>query len=128
MSGRLVVFLSVALAGSAAAQTPPAAAELLDEWQATAATPFSKEAGRALWFRNVDGRRCTSCHTEDLTVEGRHERTGKLIEPLARSVNPERLTDKKKINKWLYRNCKWTFGRECTDQEKGDVMTWLLTL
>ncbi len=127
MSTRLVVFLSCMLIGTAAAQTPPAAAALLDEWQTAASIPFSAEAGHALWFRDVDGRRCTSCHTDDLTVEGRHERTGKLIEPLARSVNPERLTDKKKINKWLYRNCKWTFGRECTAQEKGDVMIWLLT-
>ena len=57
--------------------------------------PFSEEAGHEVWFRDADGRRCTSCHTDDLTVEGRHERTGKLIEPLARSVNPERLTDRK---------------------------------
>jgi len=36
------------------------------------------------------------------------------------SVNPDRLTDSKKVNKWFKRNCKWTLGRECTAQEKSN--------
>ena len=44
---------------------------------------------------------------------------------MARSVNPERLTEVKKLNKWFLRNCKWTYGRECTAQEKGDILVWL---
>ena len=119
-------FLSFAASFAALASTPPAAQMLLTEWQASATGEFDAGAGEALWYREVDGRRCTSCHTDDLTVAGRHERTGKVIEPMARSINPERLTDAKKVKKWLYRNCKWTFGRECTAQEKGDVVTWLL--
>ena len=53
------------------------------------------------------------------------DRAGKVIDPMAPSVNSKRLTDAKKINKWLLRNCKWTFGRECTAQEKGNVLLWL---
>ena len=45
---------------------------------------------------------------------------------MAPSVNPKRLTDRSKIEKWFKRNCKWTLGRECTPQEKGDILTFLL--
>jgi hypothetical protein len=98
---------------------------LLEELAVNAAEPFSAEAGRATWFKDANGRSCTSCHTDSVHAQGRHERTGKVIEPMAPSVNPERLTKRKKINKWFLRNCKWTFGRECTAQEKGDILVWL---
>jgi hypothetical protein len=98
---------------------------LLETWQVDATDPFSAEAGRLLWYQEVEGRSCTSCHGESVRGAGRHQRTGKVIEPIAPSVNPLRLTEAKKINKWLLRNCKWTFGRECSGQEKGDILTWL---
>jgi hypothetical protein len=44
---------------------------------------------------------------------------------MAPSANPERLADKAKIEKWLARNCKWTLGRACTPQEKGDVLVMI---
>ena len=44
---------------------------------------------------------------------------------MAPSVNPKRLTDRTKIEKWFVRNCKWTFGRECTPQEKGDLLSFI---
>jgi hypothetical protein len=107
----------------------PAASEttrlMLDDLARQAEQPFTAKAGHDIWYRNVDGRSCTSCHTDSVFGEGRHERTGKLIEPMAPSVNPQRLTERKKINKWFLRNCKWTFGRECTAQEKGDILVWL---
>lgn len=102
-----------------------AVTSLLAEFQAAAPEPLSAEAGRATWYQDTDGRSCTSCHSETLDVAGRHEKTGKPIEPMAPSVNPERLADRRKINKWFLRNCKWTFGRECTAQEKGDMLLWL---
>ncbi len=98
---------------------------MLQEFEADAAEPFSVSAGIATWNRDSNGRSCTSCHTDSVHANGRHERTGKIIEPMAPSVNPQRLTSRKKINKWFFRNCKWTFGRECTAQEKGDVLLWL---
>ncbi len=98
---------------------------MLQELAAEAAEPFSTSAGIATWNRDANGRSCTSCHTNSVHANGRHERTGKIIEPMAPSVNPQRLTSRKKINKWFFRNCKWTFGRECTAQEKGDILLWL---
>ncbi|MCZ6640765.1 MAG: DUF1924 domain-containing protein [Gammaproteobacteria bacterium] len=98
---------------------------MLEEFKATATQPFTSAAGNAAWTRDSNGRSCTSCHTESVYAPGRHIRTGKVIEPMAPSVNSQRLTDRKKINKWFLRNCKWTFGRECTVQEKGDILLWL---
>ena len=55
-------------------------------------------------------------------------RTGKPIKALAPSVQPQRLTDIGKIRKWFKRNCKWTLGRVCTPQEKGDILLFLKNL
>lgn len=70
---------------------------------------------------------CTTCHGQDLTKPGKHAKTGKRIEPMARSVNAERLTDSKEIEKWFKRNCKWVYDRECSNQEKGDFLKFLET-
>lgn len=106
-----------------------ASADLLARY-AAGGKSFSAERGRQLWQQEVnakDGkpRSCQSCHTSDLTGPGKHASTGKPIEPMAPSVNPQRLSDARKIEKWFTRNCKWTWGRACTDQEKGDLLTFL---
>jgi len=87
--------------------------------------PFSVKSGKETWFKKVDDRSCTSCHSESVLLKGSHIRTGKVIEPMAPSVNPERLTNIKKMKKWFLRNCKWTYNRECTAKEKGDILVWL---
>jgi hypothetical protein len=88
---------------------------------------FDPSEGEKSWYNDNAGRSCTSCHGNSLHVPGRHEKTGKVIEPMAPSTNAQRLTDTKKIKKWLLRNCKWTYGRVCTPQEKGDFLSWLST-
>jgi len=99
----------------------------------TAAAEGDAAAGRAAWTAEhpqADGspaRSCATCHTADPTRAGEHVKTGKPIEPLAPSVNPERLTDPKHIEKWLYRNCRWTLGRECTADEKADFLAYIRT-
>ena len=105
--------------------------ELLQQYRSQGAGNFTVAAGEKLWERVAtdaktgQARRCALCHTADLTKFGKHATTGKVIDPLAPSVNAERLTDKAEIQKWLTRNCKWTFGRECTPQEKGDALTMI---
>ncbi|WPL19216.1 heme protein [Thiorhodovibrio winogradskyi] len=99
------------------------------------ATPWAADpaAGAAGWLKEypqADGskpRSCTTCHGRDLTQPGQHANTGKVIEPLAPSVNPQRLTDAAKIEKWLRRNCRWTIGRECTADEKADFIAYIKT-
>jgi hypothetical protein len=106
---------------------------LLEQYRGQEGATFSAEAGRAFWNEAftppgaTEPRRCTSCHTADLRKPGKHVRTGKPIEPLAPSVNPQRLSDVHEIEKWFKRNCEWTVGRACTGQEKGDVLTYLRT-
>ena len=104
---------------------------LLDEYRKQGAGDFSATNGAAQWqqvYRAKGGkgeRSCTSCHGSDLSKAGKHAKTGKRIEPMALSVNSERLGDKSKIEKWFKRNCKWTLGRVCTPQEKGDFLSFL---
>ena len=93
---------------------------------------YDAQRGKALWEQKyiVSGqpRSCTTCHTNDPRQTGKHARTGKPIKPMAHSVHPERFTSQKKIEKWFKRNCKWTLGRLCTEQEKGDVLKYLNSL
>lgn len=111
-----------------------AVSELEAEYQAQGAGNFSAAAGKALWNKEFvdakkgDKRSCVTCHTADLKQAGKHARTNKVIKPMAPTVNPKRFTDVKKIKKWFVRNCKWTLGRECTAQEKGDVLAFLKNL
>jgi len=48
-----------------------------------------------------------------------------LYDPMAPCVNPKRLTERRQAEKWFKRNCKWTLGRACTAQEKGDLLSFL---
>ena len=121
----VLLFSAAAFAPVAGAESG-AAAQLLSTYKTEGAGPFDAARGQAMWIREgKPGRSCASCHGEDLTRSGEHVKTGKSIEPLAPSANPARLTERKKIRKWLYRNCKFTYGRECTPQEKGDFLTFI---
>ncbi len=103
--------------------------ELLVKYRLQGADSLSAEAGQKLWnqefTRKGKIRQCSTCHTNDLRNYGKHARTGKIIKPMAKSVNPKRLTKLKKIRKWLKRNCKWTLGRECTPQEKANLLIYI---
>jgi len=95
-----------------------------------AADPAAGAAGWTKEYPAPDGskaRSCATCHGTDLTQPGRHAKTGKTIDPMAPSVNPQRLTDEKKVAKWLLRNCRWTLGRECSDTEKADFIAYIKT-
>jgi len=108
------------------------AEDLLARYRAEAPGGFSAPRGKALWttaVRPVAGeaaRSCSACHGTDLKVPGKHVRTGKAIPPLSRSARADALSDAANIEKWFARNCQWTLGRECSAQEKGDVLTYLL--
>lgn len=82
------------------------------------------------FFQKAHGKEwsCASCHTQTPTGSGKHQVTGKRIEPLAPAANAERFTSERKVEKWFRRNCGDVLGRSCTAQEKGDVLAYLLTL
>ncbi|MEO8443921.1 MAG: DUF1924 domain-containing protein [Gammaproteobacteria bacterium] len=89
---------------------------------------FSAERGAALFSTKGKDWSCSTCHTTDPRKPGRHAVTGKSIQPMAPVSNSNRLTDPAKVEKWFKRNCRDVFDRECTAQEKGDVITWLRSL
>lgn len=104
----------------------------LEQYRAAGGSSFSAANGEKLWGLEVLSasdntiHRCGSCHTDNLIAAGKHHKTGKAIEPMATSANPARYTEVAKIEKWFLRNCKWTWERECTPQEKGDLLTYLI--
>ena len=117
--------LTYFLIASGIATAAPGAIEHLDTYRQQGIDNTDAERGRALWYSTNGERSCTSCHGEMPVRAGRHVKTGKVIEPMALSVSPERYRSAKEIEKWFLRNCKWTFDRECSTQEKADILTWL---
>jgi len=71
---------------------------------------------------------CASCHENPPNHDTKHIVTGKVIKPLSPNTNPERFVDQAKVEKWFKRNCNDVLGRECTAQEKADVLSWLMTV
>lgn len=127
----LVVMAAGLAANAAFAATP---LEVLAAIKAEASgTPgfqgFSAERG-GVFYKTKGGHKlsCATCHTDNPAVQGKHSETDKLIKPLAPSANAERFTDMKKVAKWFKRNCNDVLDRECTAQEKGDVLTYLLAV
>ncbi|PCI03582.1 MAG: hypothetical protein COB79_00590 [Zetaproteobacteria bacterium] len=119
--------------------------ERLDTYKAEGASNFSAEAGKKMWTQVIPfekkgelfkDRSCATCHNADPTTPGKHAKTGKVISPMtlgAISVNRKgeeevRYSTVKKVEKWFKRNCKWTYGRVCTPQEKGDFLMYFKSL
>lgn len=68
---------------------------------------------------------CSTCHLNPPNRVGKHDVTGKRIEPLAPAANPSRFTDSQEVDKWFKRNCKDVLDRECSAKEKADVLAYL---
>ena len=128
--------VTTVIAGSAlllaqSASASPAVDDMLKVYRDAGAGPFSAEAGQRMWAETHSStqapleRSCSSCHTNNLGDSGKHIKTNKVIKPMSPGVNAERLSDTKKIEKWFMRNCKWTLGRECSAQEKGDFLLYI---
>lgn len=90
---------------------------------------FSAERGQKFFKTKYNhDMSCSTCHTDNPAAQGKHSETDKIIKPLAPAANAERFTDMKKVAKWFKRNCNDVLDRECTPQEKGDVLAYLLTV
>ncbi|HHL20156.1 MAG TPA: DUF1924 domain-containing protein [Aliiroseovarius sp.] len=123
------------VAGSLAVWAAPGdtnARQLIAQFSAQAGSTASAARGKALFTgRHTGGKpdtpSCTTCHTANLKGPGK-TRAGKVIEPMALSVNPNRFTDSAKVAKWFRRNCNSVLGRECTAGEKADILAWLSSI
>ena len=71
---------------------------------------------------------CAACHTDNPRNAGKHEKTSKEILPLAPAANKDRFTDVAKVEKWFKRNCQDVLERECSAQEKGDFIAYVLSV
>lgn len=125
------LIVATLLFSQASLAVTPAVTEIMSDLKTQGAQNPSAARGEAFWNQVHAGqapftqRSCNSCHTRNLASAGEHVRTGKSIKPLAPSVNEESLTEVSKINKWFKRNCKWTLGRECSAQEKADILAFI---
>jgi hypothetical protein len=122
----------IALAATFAAPVFAGAREdLLAQYAAAAKSAgFSAARGQTLHTKDFAGGKpnmpaCTSCHGKDSRGPGRTT-AGKTIDAMAVSVTPSRYTDPAKVEKWFKRNCNDVLGRDCTPQEKGDWLTYMI--
>lgn len=94
--------------------------------------PFSAEVGKDFYLsrRTWSSRdfTCSGCHTIDPTKEGKHILSKKRIKPLAPSVNPERFTDAEWVESNFSKHCQDLHDRDCTAYEKGNFITFLMSL
>ena len=120
----VLVILAFTATGVAAA-TP---SDLLKSYEAQSGKASSARGEQ--FFNGKHGKEwsCASCHETPPNHDTKHIVTGKVIKPLAPSANPARFTDDAKVEKWFKRNCNDVLGRECTTQEKADVLSWLMTV
>jgi uncharacterized membrane protein len=130
----ILVFVAVAglMSLSASAQTPNEVLAAIKN-EAKISNPafqgFSADRG-ANFFKQKHANElsCASCHTDNPAATGKHAKTGKIIKAMAPAANAERFTETAKVEKWFKRNCNDVLERACTPQEKGDVITYLLTV
>ena len=122
-----------------------AVSDSMASYAAKGAVDASASSGESMWTKTIpftdrkgishSDRTCSTCHNADITKTGKHKKTGKSIAPMALSVpfvavdekSIPRYSSAKKIRKWFKRNCKWTYGRECTAQEKSNILSFLVS-
>jgi len=126
-----LIFVLLCMAALPAQASEAVITQLQETYRSEGAGEFSASRGKSMWTQSFIHKKsgkqvsCASCHTGNLKQVGSHIKTGKIIGPMAASVNAERFNDPAKIEKWFLRNCKWTLGRVCSAQEKGDFLSYL---
>ena len=121
----LLFILSLGIFGLAHATTPQ---ELLKTYEAQSGKASASKGEQFFNAKHGKEWSCASCHENPPNHDTKHIVTGKVIKPLAPSANPARFTDEAKVDKWFKRNCNDVLGRECTAQEKADVLAWLISV
>ena len=102
--------------------------ELLMGYEASSSKASSARGEQFFNAKHGKEWSCVSCHENPPNHDTKHIVTGKVIRPLSPNTNPERFVDQAKADKWFKRNCNDVIARECTAQEKADVLAWLMTI
>ena len=71
---------------------------------------------------------CAACHVGGMPRPGDRGHIRRDIKPMAPSANPDRFTDQGKSDLWFDANCNYVLGRACSAREKGDFITYLLSV
>lgn len=91
---------------------------------------LSADSGKTFFNREltIHGKQiaCASCHTTNPTNPGKHIVTKKPIKPLAPAANHERFSDVAKVEKNFEKHCLEIIGRDCTAEEKGNYIAYML--
>lgn len=97
---------------------------------------LSAAAGKVFFNRQLIGFKgnnpgkavaCASCHTSNPADPGLHIVTNKPIKPLSPVVNPKRFSSIKNVEIKFTKHCNEVVGSDCTLQEKGNYIAYLLT-
>jgi len=122
LSSFLILMTILKLANAATPQ------ELIAKYEGQSAK--ASPANGQTFFTTKHGKEwsCSSCHDKVPNHETNHIVTNKVIKPMSPNINAARFTDEAKVEKWFRRNCNDVVGRECTAQEKADVISWLITV
>lgn len=134
----LGLFVALACASVAAQADQASGQKLADKYAVIAknidknSAGLSADDGKAFFNRELTIRgkqvACASCHTANPADKGKHAVTGKAIEPLAPAANPKRFSNLDKVEKNFEKHCLDIIGRDCTAQEKGNFIAYLLTV
>ena len=135
---KITLFIALALVSVAAQADQASAQKLADKYALIAKTidPASKglsaDDGKAFFNRELTIRgkqiACASCHTANPANDGKHAVTGKAIQPLAPAANAKRFSNLDKVEKNFEKHCLDIIGRDCTAQEKGNFIAYLISV
>lgn len=141
---KYMLFALLSLSSVSAYADAVTAQKIADKYAATAKVVdssyvgLSAEEGKTFFNREViqfkgdvktPGKAiaCASCHTSNPADTGKHILTGKAIKPLSPVVNPKRFSSVKDVEKKFTKHCNEVVGSDCTPQEKGNYIAYLLT-
>lgn len=96
-----------------------------------AKSTLSADDGKEFYTRKqmVKGKdlACATCHTDNPVNKGKHNETGKEIQPMAPSANPKRFSDLNESAKGFTKHCKQVYGKDCSAKDKGNFIAYVLT-
>ena len=116
----VITFFNVALAA-----TPQ---KLLTGYEAKSGKASSSRGEQFFNAKHGKEWSCATCDETPPNHDTKHIVTGKVIKALSPLSNPARFNDLAKVEKWFKRNCNDVLARECSAQEKADVLSWLITI
>ena len=125
MLKKTLFFLVITSSNIALAITPQ---ELLTGYEAKSGKALTSRGEQFFNAKHGKEWSCATCHEAPPNHDSKHIVTGKVIKALSPISNPARFNDLAKVEKWFKRNCNDVLGRECSTQEKADVLSWLITI